>query len=232
MVDNSYCYPGTSVLRNKQDIRDPDELERFERMMVAQRMSEGVPSVEITPDGYRALHRHLFRDVNDWAGEDRTVDIGGHGTFFRSVEQVGRELDKRFAKINAEDNLRGLGPERFSDRAAEHICGLNAIHPFREGNGRTMRAFLQVLAEQAGYQIDLTRIEARSWNEASREADYTQDYRPMRAVIAAALVERAVERDENLADKDRAHEARQQTDEAYAKRDVESTRDRSKGRER
>lgn len=196
MVGNPYCYPGTSVLRNKQDIRDADELERFERMMVAQRMSEGVPSVEITPDGYRALHRYLFQDVYDWAGEDRAVDIAGHGTFFRSVDQVGRELDKRFAKINAEDNLRGLGPERFSDRAAAHICELNGIHPFREGNGRTMRAFLQVLAEQAGHQIDLTRIEARAWNEALREADYTQDYRPMRAVIVAALVERAAKRDE------------------------------------
>jgi hypothetical protein len=47
-----------------------------------------------------------------------------------------------------------------------------------------MRAFLHVLAEQAGHQIDVTRIEPRAWNEASREADYTQNYRPMRAIIA------------------------------------------------
>jgi cell filamentation protein len=99
-------------------------------------------------------------------------------------------MEKRFAAINAEDNLRYHGPERFAERAAEHICELNLLHPFREGNGRTMRAFLQVLARQAGHEIDLIRIDPKEWNEASIEGYNTQDYRPMSAVIAGALVER------------------------------------------
>jgi len=53
-----------------------------------------------------------------------------------------------------------------------------------------MRAFLEVLAEQAGHEIDLTRIDPQAWNDASRESYYTQNYRPMRNVVAGALVER------------------------------------------
>ena len=202
--------------------------------MTAQRISEGFPRVDITPNGYRALHRHLFQDVYDWAGDDRTVDIAGHGTFFRSVEQVGDELDKRFAKLNDEHNLCGLGPERFAERAAEHICELNSIHPFREGNGRTTRAFLQVLAEHAGHQIDLTRIAPQAWNEASREADYAQDYRLMRAVIGGALVDPVAEREQQrlsqLGPDQRT--AIDKIEEAYARYEAEKRNDPNRPRDR
>ena len=97
-------------------------------------------------------------------------------------------MHKRFAAINAEDNLLGLTPEEFAARAAEHACELNAIHPFLDGNGRALRAFLELLAEQAGHRIGLARIEPEVWNEASRVSYWTQDYRLMRDVIASALV--------------------------------------------
>jgi cell filamentation protein len=61
--------------------------------------------------------------------------------------------------INNEDNLRGLTREQFAARAAEHMCELNTIHPFLDGNGRTQRAFLEMLAKQAGHDIDLARID-------------------------------------------------------------------------
>jgi cell filamentation protein len=99
-------------------------------------------------------------------------------------------MDKRFAAINAEDNLRGLTAEQFAARAAEHSCELNAIHPFLDGNGRTQRAFLEVLAKQAGHRIDLARINPEAWNEAAKVSYYAQDYGPMRDIIAGALVER------------------------------------------
>lgn len=97
-------------------------------------------------------------------------------------------MDKRFKAINAENNLRGLNPAQFAARAAEHICELNAIHPFLDGNGRTQRAFLEIFAKQAGHQIDLARIDPEAWNEAAKLSYYTQDYRPMRDIIAGALV--------------------------------------------
>jgi cell filamentation protein len=82
-----YVYPGTQVLINKEDIRDAEELAVFERVMSAQRMSEQLPAVEISAAGYRALHRHLFQDVYEWAGEPRTVALAkGSSMFCRPPE--------------------------------------------------------------------------------------------------------------------------------------------------
>jgi cell filamentation protein len=186
------CYPGTRVLRNKENIRDQDELRQFEREAARNRAETLPPDMPITADGYRGIHRHIFQDVYDWAGKGRTVDISGHGTFFLSVDLIASELENRFAKINAENNLQHLGRVRFAARAAEHTCELNTIHPFREGNGRTLRAFLDILARQAGHRLDPTLIDREAWNSASREANYMQDSTAMRNVIANALVEGGV----------------------------------------
>jgi len=81
-MDNPYLYPGTNVLRNKENIRDKAELEEFERRAARSRAETLPHDLPITADGYREIHRYLFQDVYDWAGKDRTVDIAGHGTFF------------------------------------------------------------------------------------------------------------------------------------------------------
>jgi cell filamentation protein, protein adenylyltransferase len=188
-MQHPYCYPGTDVLRNKENIRDNDELERFERMATARRLETLPHDLPITVAGYREIHRYVLQDVYDWAGEYRTVDTGRTAPFCKA-EFIGRHMDARFAAINAEDNLRGLAPELFAARAAEHICELNAIHCFLDGNGRTQRAFLEVLAAEAGHKIDLARIDPQTWNAASIAGFYTQDYRPMQKVIAGAFVER------------------------------------------
>jgi len=165
-MQHPYCYPGTDVLRNKENIRDNNELELFERMASARRLETLSNNLPITVAGYREIHCYMLQDVYDWAGEYRTVDTGRTGPFCKS-EYIGRYMDARFAAIRAEDNLRGLTPEQFAARAAEHICELNAIHCFLDGNGRTQRAFLEMLAGQAGHDIDLARIDPRAWNAAS-----------------------------------------------------------------
>jgi cell filamentation protein len=232
-MDEPYCYAGTRVLRNREDIRDADALEEFERRASRSRAETLPKDVPIRAAGYREIHRYLFQDVYEWAGKDRTVDIAGHGTFFLSVELIGPALEERVAKINDENNLRGLAPERFAARAGEHICALNAIHPFLEGNGRTMRAFLEVLAEQAGHHLDLTRIAAQAWNAASREADYMHDSRPMSDVIAGALVEPVAEIKRTPATSPR-RAAYDKTEEAYARYQEAKANDPSppKGRDR
>jgi cell filamentation protein len=91
MTDDFYIDPGTTTLRNKLGIIDPDELDAFERRMVAARAAEGVPIGDFDLTHLRAIHRHLFQDVYDWAGELRTVEIfkGGHQFMFRQYIQNG-----------------------------------------------------------------------------------------------------------------------------------------------
>jgi cell filamentation protein len=181
-----YCYPGTDVYRNKEDIRDAGELEDFERAHSADRLLTLPHDLAITVAAFREIHRYMLQDVYDWAGEYRTVNTGRTGPFYKS-EYTAIELDKRFAIINAEDSLHGLTPAKFAARAAEHMCELNAIHPFLDGNGRALRAFLEVLVLQAGHTIDLAPIDPDAWNAASASGHHTRDYRPMQAVIAAAM---------------------------------------------
>jgi cell filamentation protein len=188
-----YVYPGTDVLINKESIRDQDELDAFERTMTLQRMSERLPKTELSAAGYREIHRHLFQDVYDWAGQDRTVNITKNGDTFCLVPHIAAQIEQRFVAIRAENGLKGLTREEFSARAAEHICEINAIHPFREGNGRTQRAFLAHLAEQAGHHVQLQRVDPHAWNEASIGSFREGNYNVMRQVIMDTLAERGAE---------------------------------------
>jgi cell filamentation protein len=188
-MDHPYCYPGTDVLRNKDDIRDGGDLERLERMASARRLETLPHDLPITVSGFREIHRYMLQDVYDWAGEYRSVDTGRTGPFCLA-KFISSNMEARFAAINAEDNLRGLALDEFAARAAEHMCELNAIHCFLDGNGRALRAFLQILAAQASHEIDLARIEPKAWNAAAIAGYHAQDYRPMHEVIAGALGER------------------------------------------
>lgn len=189
MADDPYVYPGTNVLRNRPGIRNAAELKRFETEITAQRMAEGLPRVPITPHGYLQLHYHIFQDMFDWAGRLRTVPISKNDQLFCLPQHLERELGKRFERIKAENGLRGTTPNQFAARTAEHISELNAIHPFREGNGRTMRAFLKVLGERTGHEVLLERIRPREWNEASIASFKEGNLTGMRLVIADALAD-------------------------------------------
>ena len=186
-MSDPYVYPGTNVLRNKENIRDARELEAFERTATANRMETLPDDMPITVEGYREIHRYIFQDIYDWAGKARTVDIAKDDDLFCLAPYIERELQKRFEAIRTENELRGLSTEEFAARAADHISELNAIHPVRDGNGRTLRAFLFVLGRQAGHEVDMTQIDPQAWNDASRESFRTGDLTPMRHVIAGAI---------------------------------------------
>ena len=126
-----YVYSGTEVLINKEGIRDQGELEALERVMTTARLEMLPAMVPLTEDGYRQLHRHIFQDVYDWAGEYRTVNIAKGGHVFCLVPYIADQMRQRFATIQAESGLAVSSREEFVSRAAEQISELNVIHPFR-----------------------------------------------------------------------------------------------------
>jgi cell filamentation protein len=182
-----YLYPGTETLINKPGLRDAADLEDFERMETANRLETLPSDIPLTANGYRQIHFYIFQNIYEWAGKDRTVDISKSGSYFCRAIYVGPELEKRFEAIQGENGLQGLRADRFADRAAEHVAEVNAIHPFREGNGRTLRAFLGILADHAGHAMDMTRIAPKAWNDASRESFRSGDRRFMLEVISGAM---------------------------------------------
>lgn len=157
-IADPYCYTGTSVLKNLPDIRDQAALDAFEAVSTAQRSDEPLPSGRLSVAHYRAIHRHLFQDVYAWAGKFRTVRIGKDGSAFCYPENIAREMKNVFSDLKQQNYLRGLSHENFVASAARFLATLNAIHPFREGNGRTQTIFLVLLADQAGHPLDLDKL--------------------------------------------------------------------------
>jgi cell filamentation protein len=195
--DDPYLYPGSTILRNKLGILDADALARAEAAFVAVRQAGfDVHAVAMSPEGLRAIHRELFQDVYQWAGEYRTVDLTkvideAREVRFERAAFVGVGVRRFFGELDADDRLRGLDPAAFAYRAAVYHDDLNVLHPFREGNGRTGRVWLKALAHQAGHLLDLTRIDPARWIDAASEnfgEGVRAEHRLMTAVIRAAIV--------------------------------------------
>ena len=190
-MSDPYTYPGTDTLRNRLGITEEKTLTEAERRLTQARGAEVARlTFPATADGYRSLHRHLFQDLYDWAGQDRTVNIAKGGSSFAAVPYLARELDKLFADARAKEGFRGLPRDEFFDRLGNHINEINAIHPFREGNGRTMRHHAAQLARDAGHPIRIASIDKTAWMEASRHGFQTGDHRGMTAVLAGAAIRR------------------------------------------
>jgi len=182
-----YCYPGTSVLINRLDIRSQSRLEAFETDVSAERASQPLPPGRLSYTHYRAIHRHLFQDVYAWAGRIRTVGIFKEGSAFCYPEHINREMRRLFAWLGKQKLLRGLDAEGFAVKAAHLLAELNAIHPFREGNGRTQLSFLTLLAERARHPLALKRLDPTAILRATI-ASSDGNERPLAAVIRKLLM--------------------------------------------
>lgn len=134
--------------------------------MVEVASGEPLPVGVLDAAHYRAIHRHLFGGVYAWAGRDREIRVSKGASVFCYPEWIEKELDKAFRKLAATGNLQQLSRLEFAKGAASFLSDVNAVHPFREGNGRTMKSFLALLAEQAGHPIDIRRIKTDPYMKA------------------------------------------------------------------
>jgi cell filamentation protein len=157
-----YCYPGTNVLINRLGLREQAALDAFEAEVVSERASQPLPIGRLSYRHYRAIHRHLFQDVYPWAGKPRRVRMAKTGNSFCYPEYIDREMRRLFSGLARAGYLKGLDRDQFAEKAAHFLAELNAIHPFREGNGRTQLSFLTLLADQAGWPFDLERLDPRA----------------------------------------------------------------------
>ena len=154
-----YLYPGTDVLQNIPGIRDPATLSRFEAGATSARIRQLEHSIipgKFDATHVQAIHRYIFQDAFSWAGEFRTVGISRSGPF-AFCEQIVPSLHRMHAELARERYLEGhpeeLSRNQFAGRAAHYLGELNAIHPFREGNGRTQREYVRQLAARCGHRL-------------------------------------------------------------------------------
>jgi len=156
------CYPGTTVLVNKFDLHTQKELNAVESVLVMAKTiqwSENPRCAAFDFEHYKAIHRHLFGELYDWAGQVRMVNLSKKGTQFCPVEEIPRVSAAIFKRLAQNNLLCGLARNDFIAALVDLYQRTNELHPFREGNGRTQRVFLSQLAENAGYDLDFTAVD-------------------------------------------------------------------------
>ncbi|GAB2568627.1 Fic/DOC family protein [Leucobacter ruminantium] len=188
-----YLDPELGLLRNLVGARTRDELDAAEGSLAFARLLEMLDHpVDATGDlaELRSIHRRLFQDVYDWAGDLRTVDIRKPGSeFFLPVPMIDRAAAFAAAELQADDRLKHLSRDRFIDRLSYHYDQWNYLHPFREGNGRTQRVFWSRIAHDAGWQLDWLNVRGPVNDEACRAASEDRNLEPLRSMFTAIVTQ-------------------------------------------
>jgi len=179
VVHDPYCYPETSVFINLLELQSEKELEAAEVELTSYRLQTFQPDFENLTFTYLCLlHHHLFQDLYSFAGQIRTVDISKQDSHFCHARFIHAAAIKRFDLLKKHNFLRHRSHPDFVLGLADFFCEMNVIHPFREGNGRSLRLFCEVLALQAGYELSWKDISQQTWLHANI-AGYHGDLAPL-----------------------------------------------------
>ncbi|MEU8415158.1 Fic family protein [Amycolatopsis japonica] len=190
-MNDPYSLPEGKCLRNKLDIEDAEVFKQAEARIVSIRDVElarqNLPG-EYTLEHLQSFHRALFKDVYDWAGKTRTVDIAKGASKFCSWRFVDEQTSAVLGNLETDGWLLGLNRDKFLERLAWYYSELNAMHPFREGNGRTLRAFLRQLSASAGWRLDWSALNKEDNNAASSHSLLTADTTELVKVLTPVVV--------------------------------------------
>ena len=193
-INDPHSERGNSCPRNVYGLTDYAELQLREGPLAAKRGFE----LEYRPIAgkfdtahLRAIHRYLFQDVFPWAGELRVVNISKGNSSFGPAMHIGSALEELFERLAKEKLLTSLDASAFAQRAAFYLGEINAIHPFREGNGRTKREFIRQLALHAGHPLSWsvvgTGFTQQQMIDSSILSHTRGDNSQLAAIIEAAL---------------------------------------------
>ena len=179
MIDD-YCYHkknengeevSTNVLRNKYDLRYDFLLEEVERRLTSLRLLEIYTDKPIKGNfdfkHLQDIHKYIFQDLYDWAGQTRNCNIEKENSLFCDFQNINSYAKDIFIKLQRNKYFIDLPDEDKIVKLADLFSDINALHPFREGNGRTQREFVEDLARVNGLDIKITSISPDKMIKAS-----------------------------------------------------------------
>lgn len=192
-IDPAFTYTDskTGLLKNLQDITDPDILLFVESGVVTKRLQElyEKPIKIKSIDSLFEIHRHLFQDIYAWAGKKRIVEISKDGKQFFPTSHFDNafgyinQLIVDFKKIPRENK------NQLADKLAEILDNINYLHPFREGNGRTQREFLRLLALEKNLTLNLNPPDNKSVFERYMKGTVKSEQKTLTELILELIVE-------------------------------------------
>lgn len=183
-----YCYPDMNVLKNKLNIKDNDVLKTAEEEITLIKQMELLKNPirgNFTKTHLMNIHKFIFEDIYPFAGKIRREQISKGNTTFYPPNLINRELDKVFSKIKEYNMLREIDEDKIINNLAYVMAELNIIHPFREGNGRSIREFIRTMAKRIGYDLNWGNVNKEDLLKASIQS--VDDYRAFIYIIKTAL---------------------------------------------
>ncbi len=141
--NDPYCYPESAVLRNKLNIRDAKLLEKIESLYSQKRLTDLYTDSLVSG---RFGFRHLSR-------------IHKGQTTFAYPEHISAEAGRIFDKLRQKRFLQRYLLPILLERLSWYVGELNVLHPFREGNGRVLRAWLRQLGQHNGLLFHFEQLE-------------------------------------------------------------------------
>ncbi len=188
MGDELYCYPNSNVLKNKLGIVNQEKLHIVERQLTAIRIEDLIHKPvrgSFDLKHLQDIHFYIFQDLYTWAGNLRKVDIA-KGNMFCNVMFLEDQAAQIFGAIRKDNYLKNLDRGDFARRLAFHFSEINALHPFREGNGRTQRQFIRELALYNHYALDFSKATGDEMLAASVDS-FLCKYEKMEALFDKCL---------------------------------------------
>lgn len=177
-VNSIYCYPNSNTLVNKLDIHDNKKLATVEKKLVLLKLytlmqNKNIGNFDI--HHFLSIHKFLFEDIYPFAGKIRSEDIAKDSFRFAKWEYIEEQLSFLFDKLS-KDNFKNLSKDEMAKKLAYYMSELNVLHPFREGNGRTIREFIRELAYVNGYSFDVKNINPKEMLSACIESVVNTSY--------------------------------------------------------
>ncbi|WP_273790946.1 BID domain-containing T4SS effector [Bartonella sp. CM31XJBT] len=200
-ASQNFFYPNSKVLKNKYRIKEQEILKErccddVKKEMIKLRQ-EPLPE-QFNSSYLKYLHQRLFSRAFEWAGQTReepfTFEDGTVASMpilkrkeFTKPFAIGRKIQKGLEKLDKtlseKNNLQGLTREEFVEQAAGIMIDLHHLHPFREGNRRTKRLFVEKLAQAAGHELDFSLVSKKRKDFVRAAAMEHGDPEPMKHLL-------------------------------------------------
>lgn len=165
-----YCYEDCDVLKNKLNIKNTKKLQEYEAKITAAKLlslrQKGITG-NFDIKHFISIHTYLFEDIYPFAGKFRKENIAKGVFRFAEWEYIEEELEKLLMTLKKENYLEDKSQKELAEKLAYYISELNVLHPFREGNGRTIREFVRQLALKNGYILNLKKVPPEATLKAS-----------------------------------------------------------------
>lgn len=195
-----------SVLKNKLGIKDYEELNQAEADIGFVKLID-VDSVDLTKfdaNLFKNIHKHIFEDIFEWAGEYRTVPIykeevviPGLSLNYEEPKKIEKSLDEKIADIN-EIAWKEKSAHEISMIFARKLAMIWKVHPFRDGNTRTTLSFGYLYAQEHGFSFDMKKLLSNLTRKYDEQGEITQ-YSLRDKFVLAALDEQDYPEPEHLA---------------------------------